>query len=102
MNELSDIIHGGGGGESKTITVKANPVSKSYRPGVPFPDPELTYTYEPNPLPDGVSLSGELERDAGELAGTYVIRQGTLELTGTNASKYNLHFYNSIFTIVND
>ena len=62
-------------------------------------DPELTYTYDPDPLPDGVSLTGELTRDAGELAGTYVIRQGTLELTGANASKYTLKFIGSVFHI---
>ena len=100
MNELSDIIHGGGGGSgTNTITVKADSVGKAYRTGVPFPDPELTYTYEPNPLPDGVSLTGELERDPGELAGTYVIRRGTLELTGENASKYTLKFIGNIFYI---
>ena len=74
MNELSEAIHGGGGSGKKTIIVKANSVGKSYRPGVPFPDPELTYTYNPDPLPKGVSFTGELERDPGELAGTYVIR----------------------------
>ena len=99
MNELSEAIHGGGGSGIKTITVKANSVGKSYRPGVPFPDPELTYTYNPDPLPKGVSFTGELERDAGELAGTYVIRQGTLELTGTNVSKYTLRFISNVFYI---
>ena len=100
MNELSEAIHGGGGGgETKTITVKADSVSKSYRPGVPFPDPELTYKYNPNPLPSDVYISGSLERDPGEIAGTYVIRQGTLTLVGDNASKYTLKFINNIFYI---
>ena len=62
-------------------------------------DPPLTYRYEPDPLPDGVSLTGELERDPGELAGSYVIRQGTLALTGVNAGKYTLKFYLNIFYI---
>ena len=99
MNELSEAIHGGGGSGKKTIIVKANSVGKSYRPGVPFPDPELTYTYNPDPLPKGVSFTGELERDPGELAGTYVIRQGTLELTGSDVSKYTLKFVENIFHI---
>lgn len=101
MNELSEAIHGGGGGGGETtiINVKADSVGKAYRTGVPFPDPELTYKYDPDPLPKGVSFTGELERDPGELAGTYVIRQGTLELTGINASKYTLNFIVNVFYI---
>ena len=99
MNELSEAIHGGGGSGKKTIIVKANSVGKSYRPGVPFPDPELTYTYNPDPLPKGVSFTGELERDPGELSGTYVIRQGTLDITGPDVSKYTLKFVENIFHI---
>lgn len=77
------------------ITVSANAISKNSTQ----PDPPLTYTYSPNPLPDGVSITGELERDSGELAGTYAIRKGTLKLTGANASKYILDFVENVFTI---
>lgn len=86
---------------SYTITVKADAAGKIYDSGVPLPDPALTYTYDPDPLPSGVSLTGQLTRDPGELSGTYVIRQGTLELSGDNASKYTLKFIGSVFTIYN-
>ena len=65
-------------------------------------DPPLTYTYSPDPLPDGVSLTGELERDPGEVSGTYVIRHGTLSLTGKNASKYSINFIVGVFSIYDD
>ena len=94
LNELS-IIHHSGGKKSTTITVKADSAAKD----ISSPDPPLTYKYDPDPLPDGVSLIGELERDPGELAGSYVIRQGTLTLIGTNASKYTLKFHINIFYI---
>ncbi len=84
---------------SYTITVKAEAAGKIYDFFNPFPDPELTYTYSPDPLPQGISITGSLVRDPGELAGTYVIRQGTLELSGDNASKYKLVFVESFFKI---
>ena len=94
INELF-VKHHSGGRVSTIITVKADSIAKN----ISFPDPTLTYKYDPDPLPDGVSLTGELERDPGELAGSYVIRQGTLALTGANASKYTLRFYKNIFYI---
>ena len=84
---------------TSTITVRANSAGKIYNAYTPAPDPPLTYKYSPEPLPDGVSITGELTRDSGEQAGTYVIRQGTLELSGTNASKYSLKFVGSVFSI---
>jgi len=81
-----------------TITVKADAVGKLYDEP-PNIDPPLTYTYSPAPLPDGVSITGDLVRDAGEYSGTYVIRQGTLELTGPNADKYILIFVGNRFSI---
>ena len=86
---------GGGKGSSSIITVKADAAWKYSGEA----DPAFTYTYSPDTLPDGVSLTGELTRDPGEDWGTYVIRQGTLELTGENASKYTLDFIVGIFTI---
>ena len=82
-------------GTVSTITVTANAAWKNKTES----DPPLTYIYDPNPLPDGVSITGELTRDAGEDAGTYVIRQGTIELTGNNAAKYTLKYIGSVFSI---
>ncbi|MBR4159010.1 MAG: hypothetical protein IKT97_02995 [Spirochaetia bacterium] len=81
------------------IRVKADAVGKLYNAYTPVADPPLTYTYSPAPLPDGVFITGDLVRDPGEFAGTYVIRQGTLELTGPNASKYTLKFIGNRFSI---
>ena len=94
LNELF-VKHHSGGKVSTIITVKADSVAKALNAA----DPVLTYKYDPDPLPSGVSLAGELERDPGELAGSYVIRQGTLALTGVNASKYTLKFHINIFYI---
>lgn len=96
-NELNLRSSGGGGGKGAVsiITVKADAAWKYSGEA----DPPLTYTYSPDPLPDGVSLTGELTRDPGEDWGTYVIRQGTLELTGEDASKYTLDFIVGVFTI---
>ncbi len=96
-NELNLRSSGGGGGKGtvSTITVKADAAWKYSGEA----DPAFTYTYSPDPLPSGVSLTGELTRDPGEDWGTYVIRQGTLKLTGGNASKYTLDFIAGVFTI---
>lgn len=96
-NELNLRSSGGGGGKGtvSTITVKANAAWKYSGEA----DPAFTYTYSPDPLPSGVSLTGELTRDPGEDWGSYVIRQGTLKLTGENASKYTLDFIVGVFTI---
>ena len=85
-------------GAVSTITVTADAVGKNSAEA----DPPLTYTYDPDPLPDGVSITGSLARDAGELVGTYVIRLGTLKLTGSNASKYTLKYIGGIFSIYSD
>ncbi len=91
-----------GGETTSVITVTADAVGKLYSTGTPNPDPAFTYTFSPDPLPKGVSLTGALTRDAGEVAGTYVIRQGTLELSGANAGKYTLRFIGNIFSIYNN
>ena len=99
-NELKEIPSSShyGPTESFIITVTATAVGKMYDEP-PRPDPALTYTYDQDPLPEGVSITGELVRDAGEYAGTYVIRQGTLELTGPNADKYTLQYVGNRFSI---
>ena len=56
------------------ITVTAHPISKTYGED----DPVLTYTVSPK-LIGNDSLTGTLERDAGEDAGLYSIQTGTLE-----------------------
>ena len=93
--------HSGGGGKGETheIIVKAEPAAKQYNALFPLPDPAFTYTYSPDPLPHGVSLTGELARDPGEDVGTYVIRQGTVQLTGVNASKYKIKYISGVFSI---
>ena len=48
----------GGGKGSSEIIVKAKPAAKHYNALMPEPDPPLTYTFTPNPLPSGVSLTG--------------------------------------------
>jgi len=99
LNLRSSSGRGGKGSTTYNITVRANAVGKIYNAYTPAPDPPLTYKYSPDPLPDGVSITGELIRDTGEQAGTYVIRQGTLKLTGTNAGKYSLKFVGNVFSI---
>jgi len=97
-NELNLRSSGSRGkGTVSTITVKADAVWKNSGEA----DPVFTYTYSPDTLPDGVFLTGELSRDSGELVGTYVIRQGTLKLTGKNAGKYTLEFIVGVFSIYN-
>lgn len=87
--------HSGGGKGGTEIIVKANSAIKAKN----APDPSFSYTFSPQPLPSGVSLTGELSRDPGEDYGTYVIRQGTVELTGVNASKYKIKYISNVFTI---
>ena len=86
---------GGGKGGTSEIIIKANSAIKAKN----APDPSFSYTFSPQPLPNGVSLTGELTRDPGEDYGTYVIRQGTVELTGVNASKYKIKYISNVFTI---
>lgn len=89
----------GGKGSTLNITVSANSVEKNYNPISPEPDPPLTYKVNPKSLPDGVSITGKLVRDSGEVVGTYAIRQGTLKLVGENASKYTLYYVGNFFSI---
>lgn len=84
---------------TQTITVLANAVEKNYNPISSEPDPPLTFKTSPESLPSGVSITGELERDSGEVVGSYAIRQGTLALTGTNAGKYKLFFVGNFLEI---
>lgn len=100
-NELKIISSSGKGkgGTTLVITVSADAVAKNYDPISPEPDPPLTYKVSPKTLPDGVSVSGELVRDSGEVAGTYAIRQGTVKLVGENAGNYTLYYVSNFFTI---
>ena len=75
--------------EIKTVKVTANAVTKTYGDK----DPELTYTAEG--LAEGDTLTGSLERAAGEDAGTYEITLGTL----TAGDKYTIEFTGSTLTI---
>ncbi len=58
-------------------------------------DPELTYRITSGSLAGTDSFSGALTRDAGEDAGTYTIRQGTLALN----SNYTITFAEANLTI---
>jgi len=60
------------------------------------PDPVLTYRITSGSLVNGDSFTGNLVRDAGETAGTYAIRQGTLTLS----SNYILNYAGANFTII--
>lgn len=75
--------------DPKPLTITANPVGKT----VGAADPELTYTVEG--LVAGDTLTGALEREAGEEPGTYTISLGTLSA----GDKYDIQFTASTFTI---
>ena len=96
--ELSTSPYSGKVPDSTIIWVTANATGKLYQDD-PLPDPPLTYTTNPDSLPEGVSVIGELVRDPGEYSGTYAIRQGTLELSGVNSSQYTLKFIGNKFSI---
>ena len=66
-----------------TVTVTPDPATKTYGDV----DPVLTFTNTP-PLLDSDNFTGNIAREVGEDAGTYVIQQGTLSL----GSNYNLVF----------
>ena len=93
----------GGEGYNTVIFVTADAKEKIYDPDDPQgkiePDPELTYTHVPVELPPGVEFTGSLIRVAGEEAGEYEIKQGTLALGGENGAKYTLVFIGATFTI---
>ncbi|GHN02040.1 hypothetical protein WSM22_35290 [Cytophagales bacterium WSM2-2] len=74
----------------KAITAVADAKTKEYGSA----DPALTYTFAPA-LVNGDSFTGTLTRTAGENAGTYSIRQGTLSLS----NNYTLTFDSAIFSI---
>ena len=99
VNEMKEDTSSGGGGGSTLIpiTVTANPQSKFL--GDPDPDFGQDYKTSPDPLPSGVSITGVMTREAGEEVNVYAITQGTLALTGKNASKYTLSFTGSSLTI---
>jgi len=70
-------------------SVTANAASKVYSDA----DPALTYTV--SGLEPGDSLTGSLQREVGENAGTYAITQGTLD----GGSKYAITFTGASFSI---
>ncbi len=60
--------------EPKPITINADAKTKQYGDE----DPEFSYQIVSGSLQPGDSLSGSLDREAGESVGTYAIRQGSL------------------------
>jgi hypothetical protein len=60
------------------------------------PDPTLAFSISAGNLIGSDALTGALVRDAGEAAGSYAIRIGTL----TAGGNYALTFQNGVFTIV--
>ena len=92
-----------GEGYNTVIFVTADDKEKIFDPNDPqgyiVPDPEFTYTHVPAELPPGVELTGHLTRVAGEEAGEYEIKQGTLALAGENGSTYTLVFIGAKLTI---
>jgi gliding motility-associated-like protein len=69
---------------AKAITVTAAAKNKTYGDA----DPALTYTN--TPLVGTETFTGSLTRDAGENAGTYAIKQGTLALSSNYTLTYNV------------
>lgn len=59
----------------RALTIEADPQSKIYGD----PDPELTWAITDGSLLPGDSLTGSLERSAGEDVSTYTITQGSLD-----------------------
>ncbi|MBO7048506.1 MAG: BspA family leucine-rich repeat surface protein [Spirochaetia bacterium] len=72
------------------ILVKAISFEKEYGEA----DPIFTYVLSPAALPAGLSLTGNLSREAGEVAGDYYIKPGSLALSGnaTDQKPYHLKF----------
>ena len=75
----------------RTLAISANSVSKRCLEA----DPELTYVMAGDGLVNGDILTGHLERDPGEEAGEYTIRQGTLAAP----QNYDTHFTAGTLTI---
>ncbi len=104
VNDVKPVpVSSNGEGYNTVIFVTADAKEKIYDPDDPQgriePDPELTYTHVPVELPPGVEFTGSLVRVAGEEAGEYEIKQGTLALGGENGPKYTLVFIGATFTI---
>ena len=76
---------------TRSITVTADAQSKNYGDA----DPALTYQVTSGSLVGTDAFTGSLTRDAGENAGTYAIKKGTLSL----GSNYNLTFGGANLTI---
>ncbi|QOX63376.1 S-layer homology domain-containing protein [Anoxybacterium hadale] len=77
-----------------TVTVTADAKSKAYGAA----DPELTYTSSV----EGLTFTGELEREAGEDVGTYKINQGSLALKDNGsfrAGNYTLSYIEANLSI---
>ncbi|MGI6344776.1 MAG: MBG domain-containing protein [Bacillota bacterium] len=77
--------------EAMAITVRAISQGKVYGED----DPELSYDVIFGDIEPGDQLSGQLEREPGEDAGTYQISQGTL----SGGDKYDIIFESGLFTI---
>ena len=75
----------------KTITVTADPKSKTYGDT----DPALTYQVTAGSLVSGDGFTGSLTRATGENVGAYAILQGTL----TAGANYNLTYIGANLTI---
>ena len=73
------------------ITIAADAKNKVYGGS----DPALTYHITSGILAGGDTFSGTLTRDAGENAGSYAIKQGTLSLN----ANYTVNFTGAILTI---
>lgn len=86
---------------SRTVPIKKKGIGvipTSVHKIVGASDPALVYTYTENGLKAGDNFTGNLSRDAGESAGTYRIKQGTLALS----SDYLINFEEGFFFIESD
>ncbi|MBR4125287.1 MAG: hypothetical protein IKR13_03710, partial [Victivallales bacterium] len=70
--------------QPRHLDIVANSLSKSCLEA----DPELTYRTSGDGLVNGDVLTGHLERDPGEAAGQYTIRQGTLSASDNYATQF--------------
>ncbi|WP_086733875.1 MBG domain-containing protein [Erythrobacter colymbi] len=75
----------------RPITITADSLSKL----IGLVDPALTYVISGAGLVNGDQLTGTLLRDAGELVGSYAIRQGTLAAS----ANYTVTYVGGTFTI---
>ncbi|MEN9823276.1 MAG: hypothetical protein RLZ04_1702, partial [Actinomycetota bacterium] len=77
----------------RPVTATAGVASKFYGDA----DPSLSYTITNGTLVTGESLTGVLDRSAGETVGTYAIGQGTL--TNANNPNYAITFVSADFSV---